>query len=511
MSAGRDIVDEERRGPTAAPFTRALWSGLLSSSLWAGAARVAGVLSFLGTTLLAARFCSEQDFAGFVLVSTLVFVLSPLVVLGFNRIAIRATRERLTESDPAGAVRVQRLCLLTSTAVGCVVACAYALVVRLLPGSEIQSSLEATAWPTALWLLVAGVNQLLAELLRAVDRVGASAGLGGQQGSAIVNVLVLVSLAVSANNATTTLNLLVWQYVVANLVVGLPMMVYLTRVHRSLLGPGSPTTKRAPGEAMSTVLSLLRQGAPIVGVAVCAAGMQYVDILLLGAIGSSEELAAYGAVRRLMMFVLAPLLVLNVALPPFISDLHVAGRSTELERLLRTTATAAALPGLALLIVLALFPDASLTLLFGPKYAGNEGVVRPLSIGYIATLGAGSGHLALVMTQYERTCLLISIGLGIAYIVVAPAAVRAYGVEGAAVTTGGLYVVNSLATTVLVRRRLSIWPTVYANPFTFLGTARSVFSTWRSDAGEPGVPSDHVSRRTGPQSETEPGRLNSQR
>jgi len=75
------------------------------------------------------------------------------------------------------------------------------------------------------------------------------------------------------------------------------------------------------------------------------------DVLILARLGSPGEVALYGFVSKLVTFVVMPLLIVNLVLPPIVAEMYAQGRTGRLERTLRTFSTLAGVPSLLVLIV----------------------------------------------------------------------------------------------------------------------------------------------------------------
>src|SRR5581483_5167962 len=69
-----------------------------------------------------------------------------------------------------------------------------------------------------------------------------------------------------------------------------------------------------------------------------------VDLWVVGAFRSADQVALYGGASRLVFVVATPLIIVAQVLPPVISELHAQGRNRELEHSLRAASTLSGIP-----------------------------------------------------------------------------------------------------------------------------------------------------------------------
>ena len=115
---------------------------------------------------------------------------------------------------------------------------------------------------------------------------------------------------------------------------------------------------------------LLRHSGPIFISVLTMFIISGVDIWILSAFRSAEEVGLYGASVRLVGFTAMPLTLVNAVVPPLISRLNIRDEKEKLERLLRTTASIAALPAVLVLGLFVGWGDYILQWIFGENYTG---------------------------------------------------------------------------------------------------------------------------------------------
>jgi O-antigen/teichoic acid export membrane protein len=159
------------------------------------------------------------------------------------------------------------------------------------------------------------------------------------------------------------------------------------------------------------------------------------DLLIVGIVATSSQVATYSVPFRLALFVGFPLILVNQVVPPLIASWHAGGASKRLDRTLRATAGLAFLLSLVILAVYVVGGHTIITELFGAKYESSYTVLLILSAGQVVQTYAGSCGFALMMTGHQRTYAWI---LGASTVITAALDVGAYhlwGLKGIALAT----------------------------------------------------------------------------
>lgn len=159
------------------------------------------------------------------------------------------------------------------------------------------------------------------------------------------------------------------------------------------------------------------------------------DLLLVGALATSSEVATYAVPFRLALFVGFPLIVVNQVVPPLIASWHAGGRVERLERTLRATAGLALIGATAIALVFVVGGKLIIGELFGAKYEDGYTILLILSIGQVLQTHAGSCGFALMMTGHQRAyawLLAVSTVLTAGFQV---ALFEVWGIEGIALAT----------------------------------------------------------------------------
>ncbi|MFM8304354.1 MAG: lipopolysaccharide biosynthesis protein [Actinomycetota bacterium] len=181
--------------------------------------------------------------------------------------------------------------------------------------------------------------------------------------------------------------------------------------------------------------------------------LSQLDLLLVGVLATSAQVATYAVPFRLALFVGFPLIVVNQVVPPLIASWHAGGAVERLERTLRATAGLAFLGALAIAAVYVIAGRLIIGELFGAKYEDGYTVLLILSAGQVLQTYAGSCGFALMMTGNQRAYAWL---LGISTIVTAAldiAAFQVWGIEGIALATAVSLTVQNFVQAAMLRRR----------------------------------------------------------
>jgi O-antigen/teichoic acid export membrane protein len=176
----------------------------------------------------------------------------------------------------------------------------------------------------------------------------------------------------------------------------------------------------------------------------------------MGAFRPKQEVAVYGVISRVVAVVAAPNVILSAVMPPLVAELYARGRRRELERVLRTTATAAAVPSLAATVVFVVAGGPLLGIVYGGFYGQGAFALALLSLGQLATVWFGSCGIALVMSGHHQLMLALSIATGVLTVAAELAVVRSTGIVGVAAASAAGIALLHVATWAVVRARTGV-------------------------------------------------------
>ena len=198
--------------------------------------------------------------------------------------------------------------------------------------------------------------------------------------------LVLISLAVVLTKPSfgvaVALNL-------AAMLVSLPVavagIIWVTR--RRLSAPAERETAVSTPVPMRAILGF---SSTMLAIQLLTFKTTQADLWIAGLWCPHDQLALYGAARRLVLLVALPLQMMNLTVMASIAELFGQRRLGDLEHLLRSSALYAALPACVFIAGLIVWGGPLLELLFGPFFRQAATALSILGIGQLFLVGVGS-------------------------------------------------------------------------------------------------------------------------
>jgi O-antigen/teichoic acid export membrane protein len=458
----RDMVSDAETAPSE---RRVVMRGLG----WSTVGYPLNVGLLFASQALAAQLLDPKDFGTYTLALSVFLIVALVVQLGLPQSLIKRASAALSRGDEAEAHHE----IVAALAVGSVAA----LVVGGFLASPLGEDLLAWAFSgTAIATVAALVGakaglrvleNIVPEAIRAF-RDFVRATLYNGLVTNIVLCTVLVVLLVGDTNPSLSAVLLV--NVIVSTVTLVPALAALFSKLRHMDQSGQ--RYRNPVEPAIWLTT--------VGVA----AVNQLDLLVIGAIGTSKDVALYAAPFRLALLVALPIVAVNQVMPPMIAAWHESGAHDRLERALRSTAGAALAASLVLAFVLIAAGRPLLGFLFGDFYEDGWGVLAILSVGYVFQTMSGSCGFVLLMTGHQRAYAIL---IGVSLAMTAGLDVVMYhvtGIEGVAIATAVMLALQNAGQVVLVRRYVGV------NTVASLPAAFGSFRLWRArrNTAEPAAP-----------------------
>jgi O-antigen/teichoic acid export membrane protein len=440
---------------------------------WAAAARIGGGGLALLANVVAARLLAPQDFGRFVLSVSILTICGVLARCGMGRTLIRFTAQNAGIGRPATARNVLRLgwCVaLCSTAGTAMVA------VPLQRFAAARWFGLPDTWRFAL-LIALGIGlvslvQLAADSLRGLHVLSLSSLLDVQARGPLVNLLfVMLLLGAGAAGIRLTFEQALAIYV-SGLALLLPVsLLALLRCARGTLA-GADRAEASP-VATPSLAGLLVVGLPIMATQLLHLGYARLDIWFVGLYCTADDLALFGAARRLVQVVTMPLMMANFAVMSSIPELHAQGRLAELQRTLQATAALAAAPCVAGALLLLLLPGTILGTLFGTFYAQAAFPLIILTMGQLVGALAGPATAALTMTGRHLAVLVVHFLMTLLLLSTISFVGSRFGMPGIAALSAGVAAAGSITLWLLTRRLLGFWTHAWIRRLPLPAAARS--------------------------------------
>ncbi len=384
---------------TSTPATTGKSSSLARNSAISLAVRLLAAISGLLVTTLITRTLEPAAAGSYFILFSFCSIGAIVIGCGVNLSVVRLVSESMALGRPAqarGAVRMV-LQLLASASL------LFAAALLLPPVRELMAVLLKFS-PDGLllvllvaWTVGLALQSVLAESFRGLQDIFRASVYGGLCTSA----LCLTALGLAALYSVPTLRQTITLVAVATLLAVLICSLALRRALRRLPAPEMPGWRH-----------LLTLSLPLWGINLLLVVLTQADLWILNQLADSADVALYGAASRLTQLLTLPLLVLNSALIPMISEQHALGQHARLQSLLRDSAALAALPAIAALVLFAVAGPLLLELFFGGSYRGAHAVLLILGAGQCINVLCGSGGYTLMMTGHQRDMLWITVFSG---------------------------------------------------------------------------------------------------
>jgi O-antigen/teichoic acid export membrane protein len=311
----------------------------------------------------------------------------------------------------------------------------------------------------AVWIAIAIVQEITAETFRGFHDLRWATLLGGlatggKSGGLIMRLMLLACLALLwSTGAGVDLKTVMVVSIGAGS-VSLLLSCWLLYGKVSSLGSG------ATEEEPVNTREVLDDALPFLAIAMTTFVLQSADIWILGALDSTTAVAVYTNASKLVTFVVMPLLVVNLVMPPIVAEMYAQGRIARLERTLRAFSTLAGVPALLVLVGFMLLGKPILGLVYNQDiYHSNTAwlVLLILSAAKLVAVWSGSCGLVLQFTGHQVSMLRVSLLTSPLFFVLAiPAAMR-YGPVGVAAAAALITSLQNVLMVLLAKRETGMW------------------------------------------------------
>jgi O-antigen/teichoic acid export membrane protein len=453
---------------------------LLHQVHWVVVLRVVGIVTTFVGNILAARLLGPAQFGLYLFISSIAAFGGLIGSAGLSDAVLRFASESLALGRHSMAVayvlRIAKLCVGTTLlAVGII--SAILLAVQWTTGQFDELTLLVAL--TVLTLVALSWQQLAGETLRSWNELKlASMFSGGVGGGPISNLLFVAGIALfmSAGIQLTSIGAL--GLLAASVCITVPFALWCVW---SLIR-ADVFHSREVAVSLSKVddRQLIGMASSVFAIQLLAFVGQQLDIWIGQAVLPPEDLGEYGVAKRCMLLTAMPVQMAMLSVAAAIPRLHAQGRRTALQNLLRGSAGLAALPSLAAMVLLVVFPGFVLSKLFGDSYGGAVLPMRILAVGNLVLILTGNPINPLTLTGYHRLVLPVNLLSAVFIAIAGPLAGMKFGVAGLSwVSTGALTLQNGLLWW-LAWRKVGIWTHVGLPSLLSAGdeTAGRRVSTW---------------------------------
>ncbi len=208
--------------------------------------------------------------------------------------------------------------------------------------------------------------------------------------------------------------------------------------------------KGSDGTGIKPAAAVLKYSFPLAFANIVVALTLWVDTLMLGFLGTPEDVGFYGVALKISVFGAKIITAFVIVFTPIIADLWNRGRSEELKELYITVSRWIFILSVPIFLLLTLFSD-SLMRVFGPSFVVGSGALVFLAIGQMMSAATGAAGLMVLMSGHSKLELLnVTVTLAV-NVILCLLLIPNYGVIGAALAhMSSLGVVNLM-------RIIEIW------------------------------------------------------
>jgi O-antigen/teichoic acid export membrane protein len=438
---GSDRASSRERSPAELIRSRLLKG---SRSVFTGMA-LGAVLGLIVNALLA-RLLTHEALGAYYLMFSLAAFGAQIANLGMEKAVVRGVAAGLGTGRPGEARAATRLAF-TFGSVGALVVAAV-LVVGLggfLARHVYHSELMAGAIVFgAGWLITLAMQTLVAETFRGYQKFWLATLFSGLSVD-ILGVVVFGLLWLGHAHPTLAQAIVITFGVTAvSVLIGGGLIV---RRVRSLGREGHVSPRQMLSIGWPLVLTSAFNFTLGTGI----------DLWVIGAFRSADEVALYGAAFRLVFFVATPFIIASQVVPPIIAELYAKGRKQDLEVSLREVATIAGIPASMVLLAFLFFGASIMGFVYGDFFRQGATVLAVLSVARLYAVCTGNSGALLMMTGHQKTMMRITMTSAIFGLTAELIAVRPFGMVGVAVATALAQILQNTLQLVIGHRRTGIW------------------------------------------------------
>jgi O-antigen/teichoic acid export membrane protein len=223
--------------------------------------------------------------------------------------------------------------------------------------------------------------------------------------------------------------------------------------------------KGSNDEGAKPAAAVLKYSFPLAFANIVVALLLMVDTLMLGYLGSSEDVGFYGVALKISVVGAKIITAFVIVFSPIIADLWNRGSKVELKELYITVSRWIFMLSVPIFLVLTLFSD-SLMRIFGANFIVGSGALVLLAIGQLLYASTGAAGLMVLMSGHSRLELLnvtvtLAVNVTLCFLLI-----PRYGIIGAAIAhMSGLALVNLMRVTeVWIFMRMYAYDSSYIKP-----------------------------------------------
>ncbi|WYD82166.1 MAG: flippase [Candidatus Electrothrix gigas] len=422
---------------------------LIKGGTWAFAGKVASLIMGLVLSSFLARLLSPEDMGAYFLALNLATFFSIFSRMGVDNSLQRFVAEALGRGQPHVACTIIRKGLTLTLISALLVAVVVYLWVgpwvnqHLFTSERLGNSISFVSF----WLILLTFQNVFTAVFQGAQQIKKAVIVNGLLTSSVATVFIAYYLMVKGQALLS--EVLPWILIAGGCNI---LFALLALMNNKTISNKSVKKNKSVG-----YIGLISHSWPLLVNAIMMFTLSQSGLWVMGAFASDAEVAVYGAALRLVLLTSTTLTIVNTILPPLIVHLHRDNQKERLEKVLRSTATIAALPALVVLFSYIFFGGWILEAVFGEYYRTGAILLIIMSLGQAANVLVGSCGYVLIMTGHNHVIMFISIASAVIAFGASLLLVQHYGSVGVAVSYSVAMVIQQVAMLLFVRCMCGFW------------------------------------------------------
>ena len=428
---------------------------IMSALAWASVIRILGIVAAFLINVAIARLLPVEEVGQYFIAFSVVMFLAILMRLGIKQTTLRLVSRARNDGDPRllqqTIVAVLRFGLL-STGVGSLV---LSVGVAEWIFSEIfhaDGLARISCWVIA-WTALLSLSSPIGESLRAMHQHAWGVGLD-MSAQSVAMLLFLFALSIFYDSLDLEVVVKIWFFV--TLLVNLAGLLKLN----NLVGLTSFNTSFSLRDVYSNAW-------PVAILNISTFFTANSALWVVGALSGHESAALFGVALKFYNILALPLLILNLAIEPYIADYIHNGDKSHLEGLLRLSASLSFLATSILSLILIFGGRLILQMGFGEPYVAAYPVLMFLVLGNVINVLTGSCSSVLILQGKQRLLALINAFVAAASIVLSLALVPSLSGVGGAISTAVAVAIANLVAWWFVLRMYGVNSAMTTTPWRY--------------------------------------------
>ncbi len=420
---------------------------LLKGGAWAFLGKIATALLGALLSAILTRVLSPADMADFFLANSLAIFISLTGRFGLENtlLSLVAKFHSLNEFSRAKTTLVKGMLLVAGISIMLAIILSVGLGEWIFSSMLQSHNLTLVTSFIAIWSVLFSFQFLYAGIFRALKKINLAVIFGGVL-TALLSVLLLVALWFSGMADTL---MVVFQVVLFVGFINLLAGCYILFLEMKNSGRYESRLVQKTELLHSSWSFWINSIAHYL--------LGYSGLWIIGVYRVGFDVAQYGAASRLILLVGIPLVINNTIVPPLIAGLSAKNDNYKLERILRGTATVAAVPAMLLIVFLFIYAENVMQIVFGDSYGSGKNVFQILLVRQFFSLLSGSSGYLLMMTGNQKAMMNITLIFAVLSISLALCVVEDYGILGVALAGTAAIGMQQVATVLTAFRKTGIW------------------------------------------------------